>query len=220
MREEARVLIDSLNVLSQSIKGYYDKLNAQAIRAEAASVLHEHYNLYAGDVLDHAYKRLKTSDNVLFYCHSIYKKIKELLSDDVWLDDSTGKYMRIMSERSFVKLNSMEGNFKNIRDECRNKIQSMLEEISDDIKSVDPLKDEIDRRNADYSRSSTEKIRAYIEPDSTVAGKIGMIIKARLQITNTAMKNCAAASPTGFFAFNLSLPLLLHCTVPAKKAFL
>jgi hypothetical protein len=54
----------------------------------------------------------------------------------------------------------------------------MLEEIRDDLKSVDPLEDEIDRRNAAYSRSSTEIIRAYIEPDSTVAGKIGTLIKA------------------------------------------
>jgi len=54
----------------------------------------------------------------------------------------------------------------------------MLEEIRDDLRSVDPLEDEIDQRNADYSRSSTEIIKAYIEPDSTIAGKIGLLIKA------------------------------------------
>ncbi|MCL2244320.1 MAG: DUF5716 family protein [Treponema sp.] len=68
-REEARALIDSLKVLSQSIKGYYDKLNEQAIRAEAASVLHEHYNLYAVDVLDHAYKRLMFNLSLLLHLH-------------------------------------------------------------------------------------------------------------------------------------------------------
>jgi hypothetical protein len=54
----------------------------------------------------------------------------------------------------------------------------MLEEIRDDLRSVDPLEEQIDRRNAAYSRSSTEIIKAYIEPDSTVAGKIGLLIKA------------------------------------------
>jgi hypothetical protein len=162
-REEARALIDSLKVLSQSIKGYYDKLNAQAIRSKAASVLHEHYDLYAGEVLDRAYKRLKTSDNVSRYRQGIFRQITELLHNDEWLDASAGKYMRIL---------------QNSREECRQKLQSMLEEIRDDLKSVDPLEDEIDRRNADYSRSSTEIIRAYIEPDSTVAGKLGILIKA------------------------------------------
>jgi hypothetical protein len=162
-REEARALIDSLKVLSQSIKGYYDKLNAEAIRSRAASVLHEHYNLYMGEVLDKAYKRLKTSDNVSRYRQGIFRQVADLLRDDEWLDLSAGKYMRILQTS---------------REECREKLKAMLEEVRDDLRSVDPLEDEIDRRNAAYSRSSTEIIKAYIEPDSTVAGKIGMLIKA------------------------------------------
>ncbi|MDR2596469.1 MAG: DUF5716 family protein [Treponema sp.] len=161
--EECRSLIDSLKVLSQSIKGYYDNLNAEAVRSLASSVLHEHYDLYMGEVLDKAYKRLKTSDNVSRYRQGIFKQVKALLKDDKWLDESAGKYMRILQAD---------------REECRKKLVSMLEEIWIDLKSVDPLEDEIDRRNAAYSRSSTEIIKAYIEPDSTVAGKIGLLIKA------------------------------------------
>jgi hypothetical protein len=162
-REEGRALIDSLKVLSQSIKGYYDTLNADAVRSKAASVLHEHYDLYAGEVLDRAYKRLKTSDNVSRYRQIIFRQVTELLHNDEWLDASAAKYVRILQTS---------------REECRKKLEFMLEEIRDDLKSVDPLEDEIDRRNADYSRSSTEIIRAYIEPDSTVAGKLGNLIKA------------------------------------------
>jgi len=161
--EETRSLIDSLKVLSQSIKGYYDNLNAEAVRAKAASALHEHYNLYMGEVLDKAYKRLKTSDNVSRYRIGIFKQVAALLRDNKWLDESAGKYMRITQTS---------------RDDCRRRLELMLEEIRDDLRSVDPLEDEIDRRNAAYSRSSTEIIKAYIEPDSTVAGKIGLLIKA------------------------------------------
>jgi len=161
--EESRSLIDSLKVLSQSIKGYYDNLNLEAIRARAASVLHEHYDLYMEEVLDKAYKRLKTSDNVSRYRQGIYKQVAALLKNDKWLEESAGKYMRILQTS---------------REECRKKLEFMLEEIRDDLRSVDPLEDEIDRRNAAYSRSSTEIIKAYIEPDSTIAGKIGLLIKA------------------------------------------
>ena len=161
--EESRSLIDSLKVLSQSIKGYYDNLNMETVRAKAASVLHEHYNLYMGEVLDKAYKRLKTSDNVSRYRQGIFRQITALLKDKKWLDESAGKYMRILQLS---------------REEAQKKLEYMLEEIRDDLKSVDPLEDEIDRRNAAYSRSSTEIIKAYIEPDSTVAGKIGLLIKA------------------------------------------
>jgi len=161
--EECRSLIDSLKVLSQSIKGYYDNLNAEVVRSLASSALHEHYDLYMGEVLDKAYKRLKTSDNVSRYRQGIFKQVAALLKDDKWFDESAGKYMRILQTS---------------REECRKKLMSMLEEIRDDLKSVDPLEDEIDRRNAAYSRSSTEIIKAYIEPDSTIAGKIGQLIKA------------------------------------------
>ena len=161
--EESRSLIDSLKVLSQSIKSYYDNLNMETIRARAASALHEHYDLYMGEVLDKAYKRLKTSDNVSRYRQGIFKQVAALLKDNKWLDESAGKYMRILQKS---------------RDECREKLQFMLGEIRDDLRSVDQLENEIDRRNAAYSRSSTEIIKAYIEPDSTVAGKIGLLIKA------------------------------------------
>jgi len=161
--EECRSLIDSLKVLSQSIKGYYDNLNMEAVRAKASSVLHEHYDLYMDEVLDKAYKRLKTSDNVSRYRQGIFKQVAALLKDDKWLDESAGKYMRLTQSS---------------RDECRKRLISMLEEIKEDLRSVDSLEDEIDRRNAAYSRSSTEIIKAYIEPDSTIAGKIGLLIKA------------------------------------------
>jgi len=172
--EECRSLIDSLKVLSQSIKGYYDNLNHEAIRAKASSVLHEHYDLYMDEVLDKAYKRLKTSDNVSRYRQGIFKQVASLLKDDKWLDESAGKYMRLLQAS---------------RDECRKRLVSMLEDIRDDLRSVDPLEDEIDRRNAAYSRSSTEIIKAYIEPDSTIAGKIGLLIKA---IRNTAPGSSSA----------------------------
>jgi hypothetical protein len=121
-------------------------------------------------------KRLKTSDNVSRYRQGIFKQVKALLKDDKWLDESASKYMRILQAS---------------REECRKKLILMLEEIRDDLKSVDPLEDEIDRRNAAYSRSSTEIIKAYIEPDSTVAGKIGLLIKAIYNGNETVQSSIA-----------------------------
>ena len=59
-------LIDSLKVLSQSIKLHYDRFSREVAGSGAGikDILHLHYDLYAGDILDGAYKRLKTSDNL------------------------------------------------------------------------------------------------------------------------------------------------------------
>ena len=186
--EASRSLIDSLKVLSQSIKGYYDNLNLEKIRERAASVLHEHYDLYMGEVLDKAYKRLKTSDNVSRYRQAIYKQAAALLGNEKWLEESASKYMRILQTS---------------REECKKRLTFMLEEIRDDLRSVDPLEEEIDRRNAAYSRSSTEIIKAYIEPDSTVAGKIGQLIKA---VKNNKVRSAVAH---GIYRINFLSPSTL-----------
>lgn len=161
--EETQALIDSLKVLSQSIKGYYDKLNADVNAAQVQEILHQHYDLYAGEVLDTAYKRLKTSDNVSRYRLKIFKQVGELLRNEEWLNESARKYSRVRATG---------------REEGRKKLESMLEEIRDDLRAVDPLQDEIDRRNADYSTSSVEQIKALLEPDTTLAGKLGILVKA------------------------------------------
>ena len=111
----------------------------------------------------------------------------------------------------------MEESFKNARDEYHNKIQSMLEEIRDDLKSVDPLEDEIDRRNADYSRSSTEKIRAYIEPDSTVAGKIGIIIKALFADNKHGNEKLRQSIAHGLFRIQFVSPSSLALYRPREE---
>jgi hypothetical protein len=61
--------------------------------------------------------------------------------------------------------------------ECKRQLEDMLQEIRDTLNAVDPLLREIDHRNSLYSRSSTERIKVLLEPDSTIAGKIGVLIK-------------------------------------------
>jgi hypothetical protein len=55
---------------------------------------------------------------------------------------------------------------------------------------VDPLLEEIDRRNMLYARSSTERVKALLEPDSTIAGKIGILVRE----INSRKDSAAAAS--------------------------
>ncbi|MDR1108484.1 MAG: DUF5716 family protein [Spirochaetaceae bacterium] len=161
-----QTLIDSLKVLSQSIKNHYDRLTASADAAQAAvnisDILHLHYDLYMGDVLDGAYKRLKTSDNLSRYRPKIIRKVGDLLANESWLTESARK----LSRNNAL---SQEHN--------RQRIEAMLEEIRDTLRAMDPLLEDIDRRNMLYARSSKERVKALLEPDSTIAGKLGALIR-------------------------------------------
>ena len=155
-------LIDSLKVLSQSIKGHYDRFIEEAAAAEVKGILHLHYDIYAVEILDGAYKRLKTSDNLSRYRPRIQKKVGDLLRNEAWLTESARKYSRLGTLTV---------------DESRQRLVTMLEEIRDILRAVDPLLDDIDRRNMLYSRSSIERVKALLEPDSTLAGKLGALIR-------------------------------------------
>ncbi|MDR2375239.1 MAG: DUF5716 family protein [Treponema sp.] len=157
-----QTLIDSLKVLSQSIKGHYDRLTADTASPDISGILHLHYDLYAADILDGAYKRLKTSDNLSRYRPRIIKKVGDLLADEAWLNESARKLSR---NNSLPQADN------------RRRLVAMLEDIRDTLRAVDPLLEDIDRRNMLYSRSSVERVKALLEPDSTIAGKLGVIIK-------------------------------------------
>jgi hypothetical protein len=181
-----QTLIDSLKVLSQSIKGHYDRLSADAASAGISGILHLHYDLYAVDILDGAYKRLKTSDNLSRYRPKIIKKVADLLADEKWLAESARKLSR---NNSLPQADNQR------------RLQTMLEDIRDTLRAMDPLLEDIDRWNMLYTRSSVERVKALLEPDSTIAGKLGALIKeiyrARVPRKTRTAGNRTTSWPTG-----------------------
>ncbi|HNY22126.1 MAG TPA: DUF5716 family protein [Treponemataceae bacterium] len=161
--ESTVALNDSLKALLQGIKDHYERLSPEAEGEGVAGLLHRHYDLYASEILDGAYKRLKTSDNLSRYRPRILKRVREFKNDAEWLSASAGKYAR----GARIGL-----------DEARSRLVAMLDEISDVLKDLDPLLDEIDRRNMQYARSSAERIRLLLEPDSSIAGRLAQIARA------------------------------------------
>ncbi|MDR0876708.1 MAG: DUF5716 family protein, partial [Treponema sp.] len=155
-------LLDSLKVLSQSIKGYYDCISTDAAAFGISGILHLQYDEYAPQILDAAYKRLKTSDNLSRYRPKILQQVGDLLHNETWLDKSARK-LAVMKAQT--------------KAECKRQLEDMLEEIRSTLNAVDPLLREIDHRNSLYSRACTERIKVLLEPDSTIAGKIGALVK-------------------------------------------
>jgi hypothetical protein len=153
-------LIDSLKVLSQNIHAYYEIVTEN--ETSISGLLELHFNQYAKEILDGAYKRLKTSDNLSRYRPKILKRIGELITESQWLESSAVKFSRL-------------GTFT--AEESKDKLKTFLEEIRDTLKAVDPLLEEIDRRNMLYSKASIERIKAKLEPNSTITGRLYQIIK-------------------------------------------
>jgi hypothetical protein len=85
------------------------------------------------------------------------------LADDAWLE-------RTAEKLSVIKRISVAG--------ARDLLRNLLTEIRDELKNLDPLLTQIDDKNRRYSRISTERIKARLYSDESIAGKIKEILAA------------------------------------------
>lgn len=154
-----RLLIESLKVLEQNIRTHVQALyDADATIPE---ILHRHYDLYMHEVIDRAYTRLKTSDNLSRYRPRIARAVAAFLDDHVWL-------ARTADRLSIIH--------RTDRDTARERARRMLIDIREELKSIDPILESIDDRNRRYSRISTERIRSQLLSDSSLHGRIAQMI--------------------------------------------
>jgi hypothetical protein len=149
-------LLDSLKVLSQSIKRHFEIMHQSS--SEIPDILRAHYDDYVNEVIDAAYTRLKTNDNLSRYRPRIIEKINEFLADGDWMSSTAGKLQSILTipPRLTAEMH----------------LSRMLEDMRESLRAIDPVMDDIDRRNRQYSRISTEKIKNKLYSDSSISGKL------------------------------------------------
>ncbi|MFW5718431.1 MAG: Wadjet anti-phage system protein JetA family protein, partial [Spirochaetota bacterium] len=156
-----RMLIESLKVLEQNIRAHVQSLfdHDQSI----PEILRSHYDVYMHEVVDRAYTRLKTSDNLSRYRPRIARAIGGFLNDESWLEQTAGKLSLIQRVDATT---------------ARERVRATLVEIRDDLASIDPILESIDDRNRRYSRISTERIRAQLHADTSLQGRIAVLVGA------------------------------------------
>lgn len=157
------LLIDSLKVLSQNIRAHYERLLEETAGAEIPDILRLHYDRYLEDVVDRAYARLKTSDNLSRYRPKITRAVNAFLANKKWLE-KTAAALALLRREGIA--------------DARRRLSSLLEDIRDQLRALDPTLDEIDRRNMLYARSSLERIRSRLRSDGSAAGRLTAIARA------------------------------------------
>ena len=165
-RYHTGMLVESLKVLEQNIRGHVQSLFERD--RTIPEILRSHYDVYMHEVVDRAYTRLKTSDNLSRYRPRIVRAVQGFLGNRAWLDRTTQR---------LAVIQGLDG------ETARERVRSMLVEIRDDLASIDPILESIDDRNRRYSRISTERIRAQLHADTTLAGRIGSLVAAISQGT-------------------------------------
>ncbi len=138
--ENVRQVVRGLNELNQNIRRYTDRVTRERPVAE---VLRLQYDDYA-HALGPAYHALKTSDHVSRYRRDIVARLQEWQIDGDWLGHAADEL-------------ATQGRLSPAQ--AATEISHYLRFIVNQLEGLDPLLDEIDRRHAQYLRTSLRQIR-------------------------------------------------------------
>jgi hypothetical protein len=138
--ENVRQVVRGLNELNQNIRRYIDRISRDRPVAE---LLRLQYDDYA-QVLGPTYHALKTSDHISRYRRDIITRLQAWQLDSDWL------------ERTADEL-ATQGRLSPAQ--AADEINHYLRFIINQLESLDPLLSEIDRRHAQYLRTSLRQIR-------------------------------------------------------------
>jgi hypothetical protein len=138
--ENVRQVVRGLNELNQNIRRYTERATKDK---DVPELLRLQYDDYA-QALGPAYHALKTSDHVSRYRRDIVVQLQGWQMDDEWLNRSADE-LAVQGRRTPAQ--------------AADEIGQIMRFIVHQLEGLDPLLEEIDRRHAQYLRTSLRQVR-------------------------------------------------------------
>ena len=138
--ENVRQVVRGLNELNQNIRRYTERVTRDRPVAELLRLQLDDY----AQALGPAYHALKTSDHVSRYRRNIISQLQVWQLDEDWLGQTADEL-------------ATQGRLTPAQ--AADEINHYLRFIVNQLESLDPLLEEIDRRHSQYLRTSLRQIR-------------------------------------------------------------
>ncbi len=156
--ENMDALITGLKSLNANIKRYIDELTKHSTVAEILDAL---LNDYYTNVVDKAYHRLLTSDNVSKFRPEIVERLEA---------NSRSKRFLSGAAREIAEL-------KEISVEDANElVLELLHEVIDAFRRMDDILDEINKKNTRYQRAAINRARFLLSSGEDIRGQLKDIL--------------------------------------------
>lgn len=153
-------LLDELKTLHNNIKKYHQRVSDEA---DVNELLRGHFADYKTFVIDRIYHPLKTFDSVPRFKHAILAMLYEYAERP-----DIAEQIIAQGRRYGVYQSDAQG---------RGDILQKANYITDTYESLGEVLDEIDRKHADYTRASIDKMRYLLNADRSVKGKLVELLK-------------------------------------------
>lgn len=158
--ENTKGIISGLKNLNSNIKKYMDRLTKQKTPEE---IMQEFFGNYTKEVIDKAYHRLKTSENVSKYRPKIIERLNESLNSSEFLNEA-GEFYREDEE-----LGSL--------DEGVEKVKDIIHNIINAFNELDDIMHDIDSKNAKYIRAAVTRAKFLLNNSKDMTGLVKGILE-------------------------------------------
>lgn len=168
--ENTDLLITGLKNLNSSIKHYIDDLTRHKTVAEIMDAL---FNDYITNIVDKAYHRLLTSDNVSKFRPEIIERLENKSRSKAYVEKAAAEIAGIKEVS---------------REEAEELVYHYLHGIVSAFQNMDDILKEINQKNTQYQRSAVNRARFMLTGSEDVRGQIKeLLIGINEEITREQM---------------------------------
>lgn len=206
--ENTDMLITGLKNLSSGIKHYIDELTRYKTPAEIMNVL---FNDYIENIVDKAYHRLLTSDNVSKFRPEIIERLESKSRSKAYVEKASQELAGI---REISK------------DEAEELVYHYIHQVINAFQNMDEILSEINRKNTQYQRAAINRAKFYLIGGEDVRGQIKEILSGMNEEINQDNKDLDGIYRIGFmdeliriFSSAVVDEKSLYTPIEGKKAF-
>ena len=156
--ENTDMLITGLKNLSSSIKHYIDELTRFKTPAEIMNVL---FNDYIENIVDRAYHRLLTSDNVSKFRPEIIERLESKSRSSAYIEKAS---------RELAGIREITVS------EAEELVYHYIHQVVDAFQNMDEILSEINHKNTQYQRAAINRAKFYLIGGEDVRGQIKEIL--------------------------------------------
>lgn len=156
--ENTDALITGLKNLNSSIKHYIDELTRHSTVAEIMNAL---FNDYITNIVDKAYHRLLTSDNVSKFRPEIMERLESRSRNRSYVDKAAAELAELQETDT---------------DTARENVYRYLHEILEAFRNMDEILDEINQKNTQYQKAAINRAKFLLSGNEDVRGQLKEIL--------------------------------------------
>ena len=156
--ENTDMLITGLKNLNSGIKHYIDELTKYKTPAEIMDVL---FNDYIENIVDKAYHRLLTSDNVSKFRPEIVERLESKSRNKAYIEKA-GAELAAIREVS--------------KEQAQELVYQYIHDIINAFQNMDDILTEINRKNTQYQKAAINRAKFYLIGGEDVRGQLKEIL--------------------------------------------